>query len=56
MAYGEMGFSGRMPVGKAGLELAALITELRNLGWLPDAGVKQKDVKTLDLGIRRVNS
>ena len=56
VAYGEMGFSGRMPVGKAGLELAALIAELRNLGWLPDAGVKQKDVKTLDVGTRRVNS
>lgn len=56
VAYGEMGFSGRMPVGKAGLELAALIAELRNLGWLPDAGVKQKDVKTLDVGTRRVSS
>ena len=56
VAYGEMGFSGRMPGGKAGLELAALIAELRILGWLPDASVKQNDVNTLDAGTWRVNS
>jgi chromosome partitioning protein len=37
VAYGEMGFSGRMPAGKAGAEVAALIAELRGLGWLPAA-------------------
>lgn len=46
VAYGEMGFSGRMPTGKAGLELAALIAELRELGWLPDARRKTKDGET----------
>lgn len=40
VAYGEMGFSGRMPTGKAGGEVAALVAELRALGWLPDAGRK----------------
>ena len=50
VAYGEMGFSGRMPVGKAGLELVVLISELRGLGWLPDASVKSKDVKTPGAG------
>src|SRR4051812_38679183 len=33
VAYGEMGFSGRMPTGKAGAEAAALITELRAIGF-----------------------
>lgn len=57
VAYGEMGFSGRMPGGKAGAEAAALVDELRTLGWLPNtpqvtygAGVssdKIKDSKTL---------
>lgn len=61
VAYGEMGFSGRMPAGKAGAEAAALVDELRELGWLPGNpsatgkkktpsaklhGVKAKDVKT----------
>ena len=36
MAYGEMTFSGRLPAGgKAAAEVAALIAELRGLGWLP---------------------
>ena len=35
VAYGETGFSGRMPTGKAGAEVAALITELQQLGWVP---------------------
>jgi chromosome partitioning protein len=37
VAYGEMGFSGRMPTGKAATEVAALVAELHNLGWLPSA-------------------
>ena len=36
VGFGEMGFSGRLPTkGKAGAEAAALIAELRDLGWLP---------------------
>jgi chromosome partitioning protein len=36
VAFGEMGFSGRLPTkGKAGAEAAALVAELRVLGWLP---------------------
>src|SRR4051812_24870864 len=35
VAYGEMGFSGRMPGGKAGTEATALINELRAIGFLP---------------------
>jgi chromosome partitioning protein len=35
VGYGEMGFSGRLPTGKASAEIAALMTELRNAGWLP---------------------
>ncbi len=36
VAYGEMTFSGRLPAGgKAAAEVAALIAELRGLGWLP---------------------
>src|SRR6185437_5574772 len=47
VAYGEMGFSGRMPGGKAGTEVAALMAELRNLGWLPGAaGANTSSVKT----------
>ncbi|HJS86198.1 MAG TPA: ParA family protein [Acetobacteraceae bacterium] len=48
VAYGEMGFSGRMPVGKAGAEVAALMAELRGLGWLPASSVKTTFVKTTD--------
>ena len=48
VAYGEMGFSGRMPVGKAGTEVAALMAELRDLGWLPASSVKTTCVKTTD--------
>ncbi len=36
VAYGEMTFNGRLPAGgKAGAEVAALVAELRGLGWLP---------------------
>ena len=55
VAYGEMGFSGRMPAGKAGAEAAALIAELRAIGFLPElidntASVKTKHVKTARAG------
>jgi len=46
VAYGEMGFSGRMPGGKAGAETTALLAELRSLGWLPDAGRMTQDTNT----------
>ena len=40
VAYGEMTLSGRVPDGgKAGAETAALLQELRELGWLPDGRV-----------------
>ena len=36
VAYGEMTYSGRVPmVGSAGTEIAALLAELRVLGWVP---------------------
>jgi chromosome partitioning protein len=36
VAFGEMTYSGRVPtVGSAGAEAAALIAELRDLGWVP---------------------
>jgi chromosome partitioning protein len=38
VAYGEMSYSGRVPaVGPAATEIAALIRELRDYGWLPPA-------------------
>ncbi len=38
VAYGEIGFAGAMPRdGAAAAELAALMAELRSLGWLPEA-------------------
>ncbi len=46
VAYGEMGFSGRMPIGKAGAEVAALMTELRTLGWLPAGPSNTSSVNT----------
>jgi chromosome partitioning protein len=51
VGYGEMGFSGRMPAGKAGSEATALLAELRAIGFLPalidkTASVKTKYVKT----------
>ena len=45
VGYGEMGFSGRMPTGKAGIEATALLNELRALGWLPDEGRKSPGAK-----------
>jgi chromosome partitioning protein len=36
VAYGELGFSGALPlVGAAAAEIAALVAELRGQGWLP---------------------
>lgn len=36
VAFAEMTFSGRVPIaGEAGQEIAALIAELRGLGWVP---------------------
>jgi len=49
VAYGEMGFSGRMPTGKAGTEVAVLMDELRNLGWLPRPAINTSSVKTPDV-------
>jgi chromosome partitioning protein len=49
VAYGEMGFSGRMPTGKAGSEVAVLMDELRNLGWLPRPTINTSSVKTPDV-------
>lgn len=49
VAYGEMGFSGRMPTGKAGAEAAALVAELRNLGWLPSQPGNTSCVLTQDV-------
>jgi chromosome partitioning protein len=54
VAYGEMGFSGRMPTGKAATEVAALVAELRNLGWLPSAFNITSSVKTKYVMTREV--
>jgi chromosome partitioning protein len=57
VAFGEMGFSGRMPTGKAGTEVAALMAELRSLGWLPKRkthSVKTKDVNTHDVKTKEI--
>jgi chromosome partitioning protein len=52
VAFGEMGFSGRIPTGKAGAEIAAVMAELRAGGWLPAAtntsSVNTKDDNTKD--------
>ena len=55
VAYGEMGFSGRMPTGKAGTEAAALIAELRVIGFLPAASNNTSSVKTDDAKLRRAS-
>jgi hypothetical protein len=49
VAFGEMGFSGRMPGGKAAAEVMALMAELRGLGWLPASSVKTQAFKTKDV-------
>ena len=48
VGYGEMGFSGRMPAGKAGVEAASLIAELRAIGFLPASVSKTAGVNTRD--------
>ena len=53
VAYGEMGFSGRMPTGKAGAEVAALMAELRRLGWLPNRAINTSSVNTSDVNTKR---
>jgi chromosome partitioning protein len=52
VAYGEMGFSGRMPTGKAGAEVAALMAELRTLGWLPSRSSNTSSVNTSDVNTK----
>jgi len=47
VGYGEMGFSGEIPRdGTAGEEIAALIAELRQIGWLPDNPEIHKSERT----------
>lgn len=53
---GEMGFSGRMPTGKAATEVIALIAELRALKWLPKRGEKTSGVKTPSVKTQDVNT
>ena len=44
VVYGELSYSGRIPTsGMAAVELAALVAELRSLGWLP---ARQADATT----------
>jgi chromosome partitioning protein len=56
VAYGEMGFSGRMPAGKAGAEVATLMSELRALGWLPRRVVNTSSVNTSGVNTMDVNT
>jgi chromosome partitioning protein len=56
VAYGEMGFSGKMPTGKAGSEVAALLAELRGLGWLPSRDVKTASTKTSSVNTKDVKT
>jgi chromosome partitioning protein len=56
VAYGEMGFSGRMPTGKAGAEVAALMAELRTLGWLPSRSSNTSSVNTSSVNTSDVNT
>jgi chromosome partitioning protein len=45
VAYGEMTYSGRVPAtGTAASEVAALVAELRTLGWLPSTTAIRNDV------------
>jgi len=43
-----------MPIGKAGAEVADLIDELRNLGWLPRLTINTSSVETLDVKTEEV--
>jgi chromosome partitioning protein len=41
VAYGEMTYSGRLPpTGPSAVEIAALIAELRELGWIPEPALQ----------------
>ncbi len=55
VAYGEMGFSGRMPGGKAGVEASALIRELRAIGFLPASIHNTAGSKTLNVKAGRAS-
>lgn len=47
VAFAEMTFSGRVPgAGDAGQEIAALIAELRGLGWVPARQVRPASAAT----------
>jgi chromosome partitioning protein len=53
VSYGELGFSGALPVvGTAAAEIAALVAELRSLGWLSEPQAVRKDRKGVNL-VRR---
>jgi chromosome partitioning protein len=42
VAYGEIGFTGRLPAtAPAAEEMSALLAELRRLGWLPSVSAYQ---------------
>jgi chromosome partitioning protein len=56
VAYGEMGFSGRMPTGKAASEVSTLIAELRSIGWLPKRRGKTPGVKTSSVNTKGVKT
>lgn len=44
VAFGEMSYSGRAPdSGPAGNEVAALVSELRALGWVPDVAPSSRN-------------
>lgn len=50
VAYGEMTFSGRVPVsGTAGNEVSALVAELRRIGWLPERRQAELDTERRDV-------
>jgi chromosome partitioning protein len=56
VAYGELGFSGRLPAGKAAGEVAALIAELRSLGWIPKRSRKTSSAKTSSVNTSSVQT
>lgn len=54
VAFAEMTFSGRVPsVGDAGAEIAALISELRALGWIPASAAFSSKEDSLQLAASR---
>jgi chromosome partitioning protein len=56
VAFGEMGFSGRMPTGKAGAETAALIAELRAIGFLPAQVNNTANVDTASVNTKYIKT